>query len=118
MTAAVPDPRFRDKLADEIAGWPLGVGYYQYTVGTDDAQEMADALLPVISAEVQARVAAAANQQTARELRGRAAMVRTRAANEESLDHQEVADALDEVSAWLDARAAALAQPAPGKADT
>ena len=57
---------------------------------------IADALLPVVRAIA------------ADELRERAAMVSARAANEEDDLLPDVADALDEVSSWLNARAAAL----------
>ena len=64
MTAAVPDP-FRDQLAEEIGGWPLGSGYYQYTATIEDAREMVDALLPLIAARVEAERQAAGNQRAA-----------------------------------------------------
>ena len=37
-------------LRDELAGWPIGSGYYGTQVGTDEAREMAHAALPVIAA--------------------------------------------------------------------
>ncbi|MGN6723346.1 MAG: hypothetical protein ACTHJM_12120 [Marmoricola sp.] len=38
----------RDVIRDELSGWPIGSGYYQTTVGTDEARDMADALLPLV----------------------------------------------------------------------
>ena len=35
----------RDRLRDELAGWPIGSGYYSTTVSVEDAQDMADAIL-------------------------------------------------------------------------
>ena len=35
----------RDRLRDELAGWPIGSGYYSTTVSVEDARDMADALL-------------------------------------------------------------------------
>lgn len=35
----------RDELADEMAGHPIGSGYYSTTVGVDEAREIADAIL-------------------------------------------------------------------------
>ena len=39
-------------LRDELAGWPVGSGYYGTQVGTDEAREMAHAALPVIAREL------------------------------------------------------------------
>lgn len=47
----------RAKLRDELSGFPIGTGYYQTTVGTNEAREMADALLPIIEAHTAAAVA-------------------------------------------------------------
>lgn len=35
----------RDELRDELTGWPIGIGYYQTSVGVDEARDMADAIL-------------------------------------------------------------------------
>lgn len=37
---------------DELAGWPIGSGYYGTKVDVDEAREMAEAALPVIVAAV------------------------------------------------------------------
>ncbi len=55
MTAPVPD--LRDQLADEVSGWPIGSGYYATTVGSDEAREITDALLPVVEAHTRAAIA-------------------------------------------------------------
>lgn len=31
----------RDEIVDVLSGWPIGTGYYQTTVGTDEARDMA-----------------------------------------------------------------------------
>lgn len=56
----------REKLADELSGFPIGTGYYQTTVGTNEAREMADALLPIIDAHTAAAVAEVREQIAAR----------------------------------------------------
>lgn len=38
----------RDRLRDELAGWPIGSGYYLTTVSVDEARDMADAVLAVL----------------------------------------------------------------------
>ena len=38
----------RDEIADELAGWPLGSGYYTTSVLVDEAQAMADAILALL----------------------------------------------------------------------
>lgn len=38
----------RDEIADELSGWPIGTGYYQTTVATDEARDMADAVLELL----------------------------------------------------------------------
>lgn len=38
----------RDEIADELAGWPLGSGYYTTSVLVDEAQAMADAVLALL----------------------------------------------------------------------
>lgn len=35
----------RDELAEEIAGWPIGSGYYSTSIGPDDARKIADDLI-------------------------------------------------------------------------
>lgn len=35
----------RDEMADEIAGWPIGDGYYGTTISMDAAFEIADAMV-------------------------------------------------------------------------
>lgn len=41
----------RDEIADELSGWPIGTGYYGTTVSTDEAQEMADAILALLKGQ-------------------------------------------------------------------
>ena len=54
LDATPPGPHLRDQLAEELAGdWG------------DERFEIADALMPVIAAEVQRQVQAAANQKAA-----------------------------------------------------
>jgi hypothetical protein len=72
VTAAVPDPRFRDQLAEALYAVNWCNSNYPGTPGCDclDAhrRRQADALMPTIAAEVEARVQAAANQRAAEEL--------------------------------------------------
>ena len=35
----------RDRIADELAGHPIGSGYYGTTVGWDEARDMADEVI-------------------------------------------------------------------------
>jgi hypothetical protein len=35
----------RDQFRDVLSGWPIGRGYESITVGTDEARDMADAIL-------------------------------------------------------------------------
>ena len=35
----------REALTDELAGWPIGSGYYRTSVAVGEAQDMADALI-------------------------------------------------------------------------
>lgn len=42
---AEPDADERDALRDEIAGWPIGGGYYATQIAVDEATELADAIL-------------------------------------------------------------------------
>lgn len=37
------------QLAEEIAGWPIGSGYYGTSIGTDEAREIAAALAPTVN---------------------------------------------------------------------
>lgn len=100
MTPTVPDP-FRDQLAEALAiRLARGVG----AAGPVLCGEIADALLPLIAAEVEARVQAAANQRAAEELRAAARDIR---AHPDYVQRGRVAD-------WLTDRAAALAQHADG----
>ncbi len=39
----------RDLIRDELAGWPIGSGYYATAVSVEDAREMADAVLAVLA---------------------------------------------------------------------
>ena len=41
-----------DLARDELAGWPIGSGYYGTKLDVDEAREMAEAALPVIVAAV------------------------------------------------------------------
>jgi hypothetical protein len=48
-TAEGPDREaLRDLIRDELAHWPIGSGYYSTTVGTDEARDMADAVLALL----------------------------------------------------------------------
>ncbi len=110
-------PEWRDRLADALAGRWLSYGDDK---GADDLTEhpdrdgarittthaplLAAALLPVVAEIV------------AEELEARAAMVSARAAEEERTGERDAADALDEVSAWLRAHAAAVRPAASGGA--
>ena len=38
----------RDEIAEELSGWPIGVGYYQTRVAIDEARDMADAVLALL----------------------------------------------------------------------
>lgn len=49
----------KERIRDEIAGHPIGSGYYQTVVGVDEASDIAAAILPDIIAEVQAAKAEA-----------------------------------------------------------
>ena len=44
ITTAAPSVT-REEVRDEVAGHPIGSGYYATTVGVDEAAEIADALL-------------------------------------------------------------------------
>lgn len=35
-------------VRDEISGWPIGCGYYQTTIGTDEAEELAPAAVDAV----------------------------------------------------------------------
>lgn len=39
----------KELLRDEISGWPIGSGYYATAVGTDEAGEMADAIIKAMT---------------------------------------------------------------------
>lgn len=41
----------KEKIADELSGWPIGTGYYGITVSTDEAKEMADAILALLKGQ-------------------------------------------------------------------
>ena len=41
----------REEIADELSGWPIGAGYYQTRVATDEAQDMADAVLALLKGQ-------------------------------------------------------------------
>jgi Lon protease-like protein len=121
MTAAVPDPRFRDQLAEESRSdlQPYVLDAYQqaqriiaawteedWADYADLARRFAHAL-----AEVEARVQAAANQRAAEELR--------QAAEEVAEGHQGALPDWNRrtLPAWLNDRAASLdATPDHGKA--
>mgnify|MGYP000739976522 CR=1 FL=1 len=90
-TPGAPDDRLRDRLAIVLDG--------EY--GSDAA--LLDALLPVVAAEVEARVHAAAAQKAAEELRA--------AATDARAMHDPPAADCVEWADWLNARAAALTQP-------
>lgn len=49
--AAKADSPDEETVRDELAGWPIGSGYYQTTVGTDEAREMARAVLALLRGE-------------------------------------------------------------------
>ena len=53
----------RDRLRDELAGRPIGSGYYATAVSVEDAQDMADAVLatfPVLAGVSESMVEAGA----------------------------------------------------------
>jgi hypothetical protein len=103
LDATPPGPHLRDQLAEalaELLGSDDCTKYYDVP-GSAPGRRYADALMPVIAAEVDARVQAAANQKAAEELG-------------ESLGIAATRGPLDAV-AWMARRHAALAQPAPGK---
>lgn len=35
-------------VRDEISGWPIGHGYYQTTIGTDEAEELAHVVVDTV----------------------------------------------------------------------
>lgn len=39
----------RDLIRDELAGWHIGSGYYATAVSVEDARDMADAVLAVLT---------------------------------------------------------------------
>jgi len=39
----------REAIRDVLAGWPIGSGYYSTAVGVDEAWEMADAVMQMLS---------------------------------------------------------------------
>lgn len=119
MTAPVPDPRFRDQLAeastavgDMAEDWwcPKREGVRRTECRYCIAEFAVDALLPL----VEARVQAAANQRAAEELREAA---RTMPVQDHEMGYA-IRNGLEPGPvAWLTARAAALAQPAPSEAE-
>lgn len=48
-----------ERIRDEITGHPIGSGYYQTAVGTDEAADIAADILPIVEAEVRAAKAEA-----------------------------------------------------------
>ena len=48
--ARLTDDERLDVIRDLLGGWPIGSGYYQTTVGGDEAREMADAILEAFRA--------------------------------------------------------------------
>ena len=40
-----------EEVRDELAGWPIGSGYYQTKIGPDEAREMAQAVLALLSSQ-------------------------------------------------------------------
>jgi hypothetical protein len=110
--AAVPDPRFRDQLAEALwrticpSGPPLDKAS---PVSREAYPRWIDALMPTIAAEVEARVQAAANQRAAEELLDAARDWQDIAQDPTS------AEWLPEVR-WLRARADVLDSPDHGKA--
>ena len=57
----------RETVRDEIAGHPIGSGYYATTVGVDEAAEIADAVLSLLPGRSEAEVAAEALRDAADE---------------------------------------------------
>jgi hypothetical protein len=49
----------REQFVEVLSGWPIGGGYCADKLATDDAREMADALLPVLKAYGDVRAAEA-----------------------------------------------------------
>lgn len=42
----------RDEIADELSGWPIVAnGYYQTSVATDEARDMADVVLDLLKGQ-------------------------------------------------------------------
>lgn len=52
-------------LRDEIAGWTIGSGYYGTSIGTTDANDIADHLIEHVLAQRDRRVAAEALREAA-----------------------------------------------------
>lgn len=44
-TTPTTEAELVDRITDELAQWPIGSGYYQTAVSTDEAREMAAAIL-------------------------------------------------------------------------
>jgi hypothetical protein len=134
VTAAVPGPRFRDTLAEALVKlWADDVEEDVETVlsipGIDSTLNgYLDALMPVFAAEL-ARVQSDGEKRAAEELRAVAGLLDQYVAHAAQEARQWAPDAhwvtswegKQSAYAWsarlLRARAAALAQPAPGAAD-
>lgn len=54
-----------EEVGDELSGWPIGSGYYATQVGTDEARDMADAVLALCASQP---TVAQVRGQVAREL--------------------------------------------------
>lgn len=48
LARPLPD---RQELADELSGWPIGDGYYQTSVATAEARDMADAVIALLKGQ-------------------------------------------------------------------
>ena len=70
LTAALPylSPSVApsaEEVGDELSGWPIGSGYYATQVGTDEARDMAEAVLALFASQP---AVAQVREQVAREL--------------------------------------------------
>jgi hypothetical protein len=97
MTADV-QRELAEALVDELSGWPIGSGYYSTTVGTDDAREMVERLLPLI-AEAHAPGKCVSVEDANRVLAEERAGVQRLIADAEE---RAAAAALREAADWLD----------------
>lgn len=86
----------RDRIRDEVSGIQIGTGYYAQTIGIDGGREVADAILPIVEAELEA---VKADRQ---EIHRKGAAFHARAIHAEA-EHRELAAVIE--------RAKALCEP-------